>query len=104
MVIKFCINNNCIWQLLTYFGERVDNDCGHCDVCIARRKHSDHSPQDVQDGILYMSQVKPRRLEEFVNTLSFPQEEVLATLSSLVDEGLVIHKSDDTYVNPKPLR
>ncbi|MDY6251284.1 MAG: hypothetical protein SPL48_00965 [Bacteroidales bacterium] len=73
-------------------------------MCIARRKHSDHSPQDVQDGILYMSQVKPRRLEEFVNTLSFPQEEVLATLSSLVDEGLVIHKSDDTYVNPKPLR
>ncbi len=25
-------------QLLRYFGEKSDHDCGHCDVCIARKK------------------------------------------------------------------
>ncbi len=92
-------------SLLTYFGERVEHDCGHCDVCINRRKRGDHTPQDVRDGILYMAQVKPRRLSDFIHTLAFPQDEIVATLSFLVDEGFIIHRvDDDTYVNPKPLK
>ena len=84
-------------MLLSYFGEHADDQCGHCDLCIDRRKRGDHGPDDVQQGILYMAGLRPRRLEEFINTLSFPRDEVIAMLSFLVDEGFIEHLDDDTY-------
>ncbi|MBR4829249.1 MAG: RecQ family ATP-dependent DNA helicase [Muribaculaceae bacterium] len=84
-------------MLLGYFGEKLDNDCGHCDLCIDRRKREDHVPSDVQDAILYMAEIRPRRIEEFLHTLSFPRDEVVVMLSFLVDEGFVEHLDDDTY-------
>ena len=84
-------------MLLSYFGEYKADECGHCDLCIDRRKRGDHEPVDVQQGILYMAGLRPRRLEEFLNTLSFPKDEILSTLSFLVDEGYIDHLDDDTY-------
>ena len=84
-------------MLLSYFGEYKADECGHCDLCIDRRKRGDHEPADVQQGILYMAGLRPRRLEEFLNTLSFPKDEILSTLSFLVDEGFIDHLDDDTY-------
>ena len=88
-------------MLLGYFGEAAADDCGHCDLCIDRRKRSDHEPVDVQQGILYMAGLRPRRLEEFLKTLSFPHDEVISMLSFLVDEGFVEHLDDDTYQTVK---
>ena len=84
-------------MLLGYFGENRQDECGHCDLCIDRRKRGDHTPDDVQQGILYMAGQRPRRLEEFIHTLSFPKDEIIAMLSFLVDEGFVEHLDDDTY-------
>ena len=84
-------------MLLGYFGERADEDCDHCDLCIDRRKRGDHEPQDVQQGILYMAGLRPRHLDEFISTLSFPRDEIINMLSFLVDEGFVEHLDDDTY-------
>ena len=88
-------------MLLGYFGEESDQECGHCDLCIDRRKREDHVPADVQQGILYMAGQRPRRLEEFVHTLSFPKDEIVSMLSFLVDEGYVEHLNDDTYQTRK---
>jgi DNA-binding IclR family transcriptional regulator len=44
-----------------------------------------------------MAGLRPRRLEEFLHTLSFPKDEILSMLSFLVDEGFVEHLDDDTY-------
>ena len=84
-------------MLLSYFGENAATDCGHCDLCIDRRKRSDHTADDVQQGILYMVGLRPRRFQELVDTLSFARDEVAAALSFLVDEGFVEHLDDDTY-------
>ena len=84
-------------MLLGYFGERSNDECGNCDLCIDRRKRGDHGPADVQQGILYMAGQRPRRLDEFVRTLSFPKDEIISMISFLVDEGFVEHLDDDTY-------
>lgn len=90
--------------LLTYFGEPDHEDCGHCDACIDRRQRSNHTANDVQEGILYMTQVKPRTFKEIADTLSFPKDEIHEMLSFLVDEGYIEHLPDDTYRNPEPLK
>ena len=87
-----------------YFGEEDTSPCGHCDTCIDKRKRTDHTPQDVQQGILYMAQLKPRTLSDFVKTLSFPQDEIINMVAMLVDEGYLNHLDDDTYHNPEPLK
>ena len=105
-IINYAFNPSACRErmMLNYFGEQDETDCGHCDTCIERRKRNDHTAQDVQEGILYMAAVKPRRLQEFLHTLSFPQDEIIATLSFLVDEGYLMHHDNDTYENPKPLK
>ena len=44
-----------------------------------------------------MAGQRPRRLDEFLNTLSFPCDEIVSMLSFLVDEGFIDHLDDDTY-------
>lgn len=89
--------------LVEYFGETNAELCGHCDTCIDKRKRHNHTAADVQEGILYMAQVKSRTLREFISTLSFPQDEIVNMVSFLVDEGFLIHLDDDTYKNSQPL-
>ena len=48
-----------------------------------------------------MAGLRPRRLEDFLSTLSFPRDEVISMLSFLVDEGFIEHLEDDTYATVK---
>lgn len=84
-------------MILGYFGQKGQEACGHCDLCIDQRKRHDHSAHDVQEGILYMAGLKPRTLADFVRTLSFPADEVEAMVAMLVDESFLVHHADDTY-------
>lgn len=90
--------------LLNYFGEATSCECGHCDVCMERRRRKSYNMDDVQQGILYMAQLRPRRLKEFFDTLSFSKEHVVAMVDFLVDEGFLKRLPDDTYFNEKPLK
>ena len=106
-VIDYAFNSDrCREQiLLSYFGENTHQNCGNCDVCITNKKKSQYTEKDVREGILYMAQVKPRRLEEFVNTLSFGKDEICRSLSFLIDEGFIRYDAEsDTYSNPVPLQ
>ena len=105
-VITYCYSDEICREkyLVEYFGEDSPQPCGHCDTCIERRKRDDHMPQDVQQGILYMTHLKPRKLKELVQTLSFSRDEIVDTVAMLVDEGFLEHRDDDTYFNPEPIR
>ena len=102
-VLTYCYDDKICREkyLVEYFGEQAAHRCGHCDTCIELRKRENHSAQDVQEGILYMTQIRPRTLKELVATLSFPKDEVIDMVSFLVDEGFVKHLDDDTYHSAK---
>ena len=105
-VIGYCYRDDiCREQFLVeYFGEESQDRCGHCDTCIEQRKKQQYTPRDIQDGILYMTQVRPRTLKELVDTLSFTKDDIISMVSLLVDEGYLKHLDDDTYKNPVPLK
>ena len=105
-VITYCYSSEICREkyLVEYFGEESASQCGHCDTCIDKKKKSVSSPTDIQEGILYMTQVRPRTLKELVETLSFTKDDIIEMVSMLVDEGFLVHLDDDTYQNPIPLK
>lgn len=105
-VLTYCYDSNICREkyLVEYFGEKNADRCGHCDTCIEEKKMYNSTPTDIQDGILYMAQLRPRTLKDFIETLSFPKDAIIDMVSFLVDEGYLEHLSDDTYKNPVPLK
>ena len=77
--------------LRDYFGETDVDNCGHCDVCIDRRKRMDasYTLDSIIDGIMYMVSTRPRTIEDFTTTLSFRAADIITAVTRLVDEGFL---------------
>ncbi len=86
-----------------YFGETDIENCGRCDVCLDRRKRSDaaYSTENIIDGIMYMVSTRPRSITDFTSTLSFRADDVIATLTRLVDEGFISFSPGDALYRKK---
>lgn len=83
--------------LLSYFGDNSVSNCGKCDICIENRKSQTYSQQDIIDGILYMTGNKPRTIADFINTLSFPKNNIIETVRLLTDEGFLSIDDNGLY-------
>lgn len=80
--------------LLDYFGETKSEDCGHCDVCVERRKEK-RSLEEVCHMIeTMMADERPRQVDEFCSD-RFSKEKVAEALQYLTDEEILT--SDDGF-------
>ena len=80
-------------MILEYFGEKA-NDCNRCDICIEHKKKKNDNIQEIQEGILYMLSLKPRKMIEFIDTLSFNNDAIINQLRFLCDEGKILYADD----------
>jgi len=76
--------------LLSYFGESEINDCGQCDICLAKNNSqlTDKRFDEVSFHVNKLLEDKQLTIEFVINSLSqYPSKEVLSVIRFLVDRG-----------------
>jgi ATP-dependent DNA helicase RecQ len=68
-------------QLLRYFGENQESDCGQCDVCLSRKKEEKHSVEETKQKILHILQDKQKH--------SIKELQQIAVPSDIIDQALI---------------
>jgi ATP-dependent DNA helicase RecQ len=74
--------------LLRYFGEKDTKDCGHCDVCLAK-KHAEIG-DSVMNRILqavldFIENEKEVALDKVIHSLRFPKAQIIEAVRLLCD-------------------
>lgn len=81
--------------LLSYFGEKNVKDCGHCDVCLEKKRKKE--PADLQKIMNEMSSylhVHSVKITYLVEHFECPEKDVLAALRYMIDAKQVQRKGD----------
>ena len=66
-------------------------------MCISKRKQHSFTDNDIIEGVMYMVSNKPRTIHEFINTLSFPKDDIIRIVSRLTDEQILTLSTDELY-------
>lgn len=74
--------------LLDYFGETKSDDCGHCDVCVERRKEKRSLEKVCHMIETMLADGRPRQVNEFCSD-RFSKEKVAEALQYLTDEEIL---------------
>ncbi|MBS1634855.1 MAG: RecQ family ATP-dependent DNA helicase [Bacteroidetes bacterium] len=76
--------------LLSYFNETEFQDCGYCDVCVEKNK-AGFNEDNLKQKITWALEQRSFTLDELAAILSkYPQKLVLETISTMIDEDLVV--------------
>ncbi|MBP3786973.1 MAG: RecQ family ATP-dependent DNA helicase [Prevotella sp.] len=72
-------------QLLAYFGEHSNHNCGQCDVC---RSTAEEAPSATQHILQLLSDRKAHPVSELA-TLPYPQDAINAAVAELISEEYI---------------
>ena len=79
-------------QLLRYFGETQNCDCGVCDVCIAKKKTS---RTRLDDEIIYILAASPLTIKQLSQRLpKIAKDDLISTVRRLLDRGVLQTNQD----------
>ncbi|MBK7427016.1 MAG: RecQ family ATP-dependent DNA helicase [Saprospiraceae bacterium] len=97
--VKYYIfTNECRSQLLVeYFGEKLNQDCGICDVCISRKKQSQRNvrEQEVRSKLMENFESKSQWvLLDLLSTFSYTDRKLATEILQQWSEEELIHKTD----------
>ena len=88
-------------MLLDYFGEKTTDDCGCCDVC-QNKKNATLSPSvfdQITSSLKDLLSNEPLKLNELVERLPYPQEQIIETVRYLVDERFLRQENQKYFLN-----
>ena len=86
--------------LLDYFGERSEQDCGICDLCIAKTTNTIDFKKSIRKDLLKRVSLKPIFISTFVAQYSKLKELVIIDeIKQLLEENILIKEGDKIKLN-----
>lgn len=81
-------------RLLHYFGEKGAKNCGHCDVCLKKKKSS-HNKEFIRNKIIETIEKHPMDPQRITDALSqYEINDVLENITWMVDEQMIYYLPD----------
>ena len=81
---KVCRNK----QLLKYFGETTEENCGICDICLDHQGEN-RSSKTMKDDVLGILEQENSTSREIIKKLQLSETAILATLRELLEDGKI---------------
>jgi ATP-dependent DNA helicase RecQ len=83
--------------LLTYFGEKVTQDCGICSYCLAK-KTSKLNQEQIREKIITLLQEAPRTSRELLVIIAIEEKQLLEIVSQLVEHNIISINTKNQFI------
>ena len=81
--------------LLNYFDEKVDKDCGICDVCLSSEKRTINYLAITEQILVLLSKEKQLSTKEIVSIVNIESSIIITTLQNLLDTNKITINSQN---------
>jgi ATP-dependent DNA helicase RecQ len=97
-VIAYCKENNSCKQkqLLLYFGEKREEDCGSCSYCMSKG-HQTIRPETVTEKIIEALKIQAYNSRDLQTITQFDQDTIIFALQSLLENDTICIQSNNLY-------
>lgn len=88
------LNAGCRNQfILSYFGENLDEPCGICDLCVARKKEKAHSSSSIELEIIEILKIQDQSPSDILEMLNerYQVEDLTNAIRILLDDGKIAY-------------
>jgi ATP-dependent DNA helicase RecQ len=96
-VLRFVFEENTCRNriLLSYFGEKSNKDCGHCDYCLKKRTKKNHDPELICKNIIQCISEKDLNIEQLSEILDqYDRESICTCVRDLIKENEILLKDN----------
>lgn len=84
-------------QLLSYFDEKIAEDCGICDVCQFKSEARKKGSGSISTEIIRILLQKPRSSRQLIELLNYKEQAVLQALQHMLEEGQIKINTKNEY-------
>ena len=84
-------------QLLHYFGEKVETNCGKCDICKAKIPLDADITAFVSDEIVRLLKTESKSSRELIKALDFEENTILISIRELLESGKIRINTRNEY-------